>query len=193
MTGEWSHAGDDDRRHPMATQPPGAAIPLGARRRAGRQPYGAAIRCLAFLITAWLTMPAMAAEPFVVIVNPQAETTPDLKGIRDIYLGRNDDWIPLELLEDNPLRRRFHEVVTGRSPAQLRSHWSRQVFTGRGYPPEEIETQEAVRYLVAREPAAIGYISPGAVTPQVKVIYRHGEPDAGPSAGPGQPPAPDAP
>ena len=194
MTGLSSHAavGPVEWCAPEARTPRRAAA-CRPRRLPGWQAVSAAIRSLAFAIAAWLVMPAASGDPFVVIVNPQAQTIPDREEIRDIYLGRDDDWIPLELLEGNPLRSRFHEVVTGRSASQLRSHWSRQVFTGRGYPPEEIETQEAIRYLVTEERDAIGYISPEAVTPAVKVIFRDAEPTATPGGEPDQDAATDAP
>ncbi len=118
---------------------------------------------------------AARAEPFVVITHPDAAQELDKDDIREIYLGRREDWVPLELLEGNPLRERFHEEITGRTNAQLRSHWSRQVFTGRGYPPEEIEKESEVMLLVSEEPAAIGYVSEDAVSGDVKVVYRDDE------------------
>ena len=132
---------------------------------------GTLLPVLLLVLTATIPL-ATRADPFVVIVNPESEKELDRDDIREIYLGRRDDWVPLELLEDNPLRESFHDEITGRTNAQLRSHWSRQVFTGRGYPPEEIEKESEVVLRVSEEPAAIGYVSPDAVSDDVTVVYR---------------------
>ena len=49
-----------------------------------------------------------------------------------------------------------------RSVAAVKSYWQQVIFSGRGVPPPELETDEAVLRFVARHPGAIGYVSGSA-------------------------------
>lgn len=75
---------------------------------------------------------------------------------------------------DQPLgaaqRDGFYRTLTGKTPALLKAHWSKMVFTGRGQPPREAAGDAAVRRLVAENPAMIGYIDRDALDPSVRAV-----------------------
>ena len=56
------------------------------------------------------------------------------------------------------MRDAFSESVHGKSASAIKAFWQRQIFSGRGTPPAEKDSSEAVLAFVAGEPAAVGYI-----------------------------------
>jgi len=67
-------------------------------------------------------------------------------------------------------RDQFYARVAGKTPALLKAHWSKMVFTGRGQPPRELAGSAAVRKAVADDPNLIGYIEREALDPTVRPV-----------------------
>lgn len=67
-------------------------------------------------------------------------------------------------------RNQFYLRVTGKTPALLKAHWSKLVFTGRGQPPRELQDSTAVRRAVADDTGLIGYIDRQALDPSVRQV-----------------------
>lgn len=112
-----------------------------------------------------------AFSNIVVIVNPANETSVTPEEIVRIYTGRSSAFNAVNLAESLPLRSQFDEKGVGRSSAQLKAHWSKLVFTGKGTPPAELASEDAVLDFVAKNAQAIGYISADKVTSAVKVVH----------------------
>lgn len=109
-----------------------------------------------------------AAEPttFAVIVHGKSRVrTLDKKTVTDIFLKKRTQWsddsvvMPVDLQKSSAVRRVFSETVLNRSVESVRTYWNRQVFSGRGVPPPELESDDAVIAYVAKHPGAIGYVS----------------------------------
>jgi ABC-type phosphate transport system substrate-binding protein len=111
---------------------------------------------------------ASAAE-IVVIGNPGGAALTK-EQIADVYLGKSQAATPLDLPEAVPTRAEFYKRATGRDLAQVKSTWSRVVFTGKGQPPKELPDVAAVKKAVAADPKAIGYIEKSAVDGTVKAL-----------------------
>lgn len=77
-----------------------------------------------------------------------------------------------DLAESNPLREKFYQSATGKSASQVKSVWSRLVFSGRATPPKELANDAAVVKAVAADPAAVGYVDSGTVTGAVKTVLQ---------------------
>jgi len=96
--------------------------------------------------------------------------------IADIYLGRltrlpdGTRPIPIDRPEDSPLREELYEKVARLSPVQVKAHWSRLIFTGRGRPPRAVASDEAVLRILRENPAAIGYIDRRSATEAVRIL-----------------------
>ena len=56
------------------------------------------------------------------------------------------------------------------SESQLKSYWSKLVFTGKGQPPRDVQTDAEMIELVAGNPNIIGYVDISSVTDKVKVL-----------------------
>ena len=96
--------------------------------------------------------------------------------VADIFLGKTSRFpdgsqaVPIDLGEDSPARDRFYAQYTGKSPAQVKAHWSKIIFTGRGQPPRQANSSLEAKKLIADNPNAIGYIDPSQVDNSVRVL-----------------------
>lgn len=70
----------------------------------------------------------------------------------------------------SPERDQFYRRVAGKTPALLKAHWSKMIFTGRGQPPRELADSAAVRKAVADDPALIGYIEREVLDASVRAV-----------------------
>jgi len=120
----------------------------------------------AFMLCSFSTMANIA-----VIVNPANNSSVTADEIVRIYTGRSNAFNAVNLAESVPLRAQFDEKGVGRTSAQLKAHWSKLVFTGKGTPPAELPNEDAVLDFVANNPQAIGYVSADKVTASVKVVH----------------------
>lgn len=94
----------------------------------------------------------------------------------NIFLGRssyfpgNSPAIPVDQREGSAVREEFYSKLVGWTPAQLKGHWSRIVFTGRGQPPKQLANNEEVKQLLATSPGTIGYIEKKSIDSRVKIV-----------------------
>lgn len=123
------------------------------------------------LVGALLLGSCSAWANIAVIVNPANDSNINAEEIVRIYTGRSNAFNAVNLAESIPLRAQFDEKGVGRTSAQLKAHWSKLVFTGKGTPPAELGSEEAVLEFVAKNPQAIGYVSADKVTSAVKVVH----------------------
>jgi ABC-type phosphate transport system substrate-binding protein len=108
------------------------------------------------------------AEELAVIVN-LAATPLSKEQIADLYLGRSDDFTPIDQVVGSAIYIEFYKKVTGRDSAQIRAIWSRILFTDLGVAPKQLPNSAAVKKAVAANPKAVGYIEKSAVDASVKV------------------------
>ena len=78
--------------------------------------------------------------------------------------------MPVDLKPDSAVRRRFSEHVLNRSVAAVKSYWQQRIFSGRGVPPPELESEQAVLAYVTKHRGAVGYVSTTAEVGNVRVI-----------------------
>ena len=78
--------------------------------------------------------------------------------------------MPIDQVEGSAARDEFYLTFAGKSPAQLKAHWSKIIFTGRGQPPPEVANGGEVKKRLAENPNAIGYIERNLVDGSVRVV-----------------------
>ncbi len=128
---------------------------------------------LAFVVAAGA---AHGADLVVIVSAKSAVTALRADQVAAIFLGQaarfpdGVEAVPLDQRLGSPLRDEFYARVANKSPALLKAHWSKLVFTGRGQPPAEIPDSAAVRRRVADDPDAIGYIEHGALDASVRAV-----------------------
>jgi ABC-type phosphate transport system substrate-binding protein len=90
--------------------------------------------------------------------------------LRDAFLKKSTEWgsgeaiLPVDLSWRFVERRVFTEQYLQKTPAQVKSYWNQQIFSGKGVPPPEADAPSAVIAYVLANPGAIGYI-PANVDP----------------------------
>jgi hypothetical protein len=96
--------------------------------------------------------------------------------LADAFLKKAIRWPDGEAIQvvdqriDAPARQRFSERVLRRSVFAVRAYWQQRIFSGRGVPPPELESDEAVVRFVARHRGAVGYVSERANTGSARVV-----------------------
>ena len=125
---------------------------------------------LGALALALLAVTPIRADEIVVIVNPA--TAPISKDqLTDLYLAKGGALIPIDQAADSAIYAEFYKKATGRDTAQIKTIWSRILFTGRGVPPKQLPDSAAVKKAVAANPKAVGYIEKSDVDASVKVAF----------------------
>ena len=78
---------------------------------------------------------------------------------------------PVDLGEDSDIRQAFSKQVLGKDISAVKGYWQQLIFTGKGVPPIEKQSESEVLAFVAANRNAIGYVSAGATLgADVKVV-----------------------
>jgi ABC-type phosphate transport system substrate-binding protein len=119
-----------------------------------------------------------AADVVAVVSSASAITELSKAQVSEIFLGRVSRFpngapaVPIDQAEGSQARDEFYFAYTGKSPAQLKAHWAKIVFTGRGQPPKSAPNSSEIRRLLAANPQAIGYLERSEVDGSVRVLER---------------------
>jgi len=124
-----------------------------------------------------LSSSSAQAVELAVIVSVRSEvSTLRADQVADIFLSQSNRFpngseaVAIDQNLGSPLRDEFYGKVARRSPALIKAHWSRLIFTGRAQPPAEVDGNAAVRKLIADNPGMIGYIERAALDPSVRAV-----------------------
>ena len=139
--------------------------------------YHVVVAALVIALAAQLALAAAAPDDYKVIVNPENPVgAVDRRFLRDAFLRKASDWNggaairPIDLATRFAVRERFVHDVLNKTPAQLKSYWNQQIFSGKGVPPPEADTAAAVIAYVLANPGAVGYLPLDADAGGAKVI-----------------------
>lgn len=119
---------------------------------------------------------AVLAEVVVVVADESHVKALDRTDLRDIYLGRmdhlpsGDPVVPIDQTERASAYAAFYRDYLGQTPAQVKAHWSKRIFTGRGQPPRSVDDGAAMARAVAGNPNAIGYLDADLVDARLRVV-----------------------
>jgi ABC-type phosphate transport system substrate-binding protein len=118
-----------------------------------------------------------ATADVVAVVSSRSPLTELSKNqVVDIFLGRvshfpdGEQALPIDQAEGSAARDEFYAKFAGKSAAQIKAHWAKIIFTGRGQPPEEVPNSIEVKKSVIKKPHAIGYIEKNMVDSSVRVL-----------------------
>lgn len=120
---------------------------------------------------------ASARSDIVVVVSAASPISSLSKNqVEKIFLGKSRRFpngsraVPLNQSEGNLERDAFYQMVSGKSPAQIKAHWAKLIFTGRGQPPKEAVSNDDVKQLLTNSGVNISYIDRTAVDDSVKIV-----------------------
>ena len=132
---------------------------------------------LSALIIATASM-VVSAETAVIVSASNANATLDKATISKIFLGKSKSFpdgsqaLPIDQNDGTAARDAFNSNMLGKSASQLKSYWSRLIFTGKGTPPKQSGNDSDVKALVSNNPNMIGDIDSSAVDSSVKVVQK---------------------
>ena len=129
---------------------------------------------LVVALAAWAGSPA----PYKVVVNEKNPVTTLTRAqLSALFLKKTTTWddgkpvLPLDLPDDAPARKAFSEDVLKKSISAVKSFWQQRIFSGRGVPPAERESEDEVLATLRSKDNAIGYVSGGTeVGASLKVV-----------------------
>ena len=137
------------------------------------------IRWTIFGLALSLAMARAGKADVVVVVSAKcAVATLSKDQVIDIFLGKTTRFpdgaaaVPIDQMEGSPARDEFYAKFANKSAAQLKAHWTKIIFTGRGQPPKSVANNVEVLKLIAANPQAISYIERSAVDSTVKVLVQ---------------------
>lgn len=119
---------------------------------------------------------------FPVLADPIVIGHPDLNGLdrvslQRIYTGKMVELnglrvTPVDLRRGNALRRRFLELYLGQDEDKYIGYWTVRRYVGKGTPPREFDSPEAVIRYVKQTRGAIGYVDESDLEAGLKVLSR---------------------
>jgi ABC-type phosphate transport system substrate-binding protein len=131
--------------------------------------------CAIWLILSFSS--GMAAADEVAVVSARSTVaTLTRDQVADIFLGKASRFpdgspaVPIDQAEGSAARDEFYFKFAGKSPAQVKAHWSKIIFTGRGQPPREVASSTEAKKRIAENPSAIGYIDSSVVDGSVRIL-----------------------
>jgi len=131
------------------------------------------ITCLGMLLMC--SAAEAAAEVVLVAGKDSPIDTLSRHEVNDIYLGNQTRLpnvgkvIPLDR-NDDKVRGEFYESYTGKSLPQVKSHWAKYIFTGRGYPPKTVSSLDELKKMLVSNPNTIGYVDANQVDGSMKTL-----------------------
>jgi ABC-type phosphate transport system substrate-binding protein len=118
----------------------------------------------------------VTADVVVVVSSRSPVATLSRNELTDIYLGRTSRLptgqpaTPVDQSESSPVYHTFYREYLGQTPSQIKMHWSRLIFTGRGQPPRSLADSRAMADFVARHVGAIGYLDDTYLDERLRVV-----------------------
>jgi ABC-type phosphate transport system substrate-binding protein len=119
-----------------------------------------------------------SAEISVIVSSNNPNSAIDKTAVVKIFLGKTKRFpdgsqaVPVDQSDGTATREAFNSSLLGKSASQLKSYWSRLIFTGKGTPPQQSGDDAAVKELVANNLSIIGYIDSASVDNTVKVVHK---------------------
>lgn len=130
------------------------------------------------LLGLMLTLPAWANPPpalAVVVAATRAAEPLEVDDLSLVYKRKKQFWhdgrriLPVNLPPDHALRRLFAREVLKLSLEAQEDYWNEQYFQG-VLPPHMLRSEEAVARFVAETEGAVGYLSPCALDPRLRIV-----------------------
>ncbi len=118
-----------------------------------------------------------ASDGFQVIVNPDNPVSEvERSFLRDAFLKKTSSWSngetvrPIDLNKKYPVREAFCRDILKKTLPQLKRYWNQQIFSGKGVPPPELDSEKAIIAYVLANKGAVGYLPIGVDPGGARVV-----------------------
>jgi ABC-type phosphate transport system substrate-binding protein len=122
----------------------------------------------------------VAGQDFKIVINEANTTTSITKAnLSDCFMKQAATYtwisgqplIPIDQSASSQTRRAFSTEIHGRDVNAVKSHWQRQIFSGKAVPPQEKASDDEVLAFIRENPGAVGYVARSTVLgPGVKEL-----------------------
>lgn len=122
------------------------------------------------------SVPPATAEVVAVVSARSSITSLSVHQIHNIFLGKESRFpngelaVPIDYPEGSMVRDEFYARYFDRTSVQIKSYWSKLIFTGKGKPPQVLRPGARLRKAVAENPNYIGYMKREDADESVKVV-----------------------
>ncbi len=118
---------------------------------------------------------ALAGEMFVFTNKAVPDNTLSQTELKNIFLGKKVRWadnqrVDCVMLKDATCQEAFLNQHIRKTPFQFNNYWKKQIFTGKGQPPQTFDSQQALIDYVSQTSGAVGYSCTRPDTTKVNVI-----------------------
>src|ERR1700727_4006672 len=116
------------------------------------------ITSAALALALTLVVNSVTADVVAVVSSTSTITSLSNAQVTDIFLGKVNRFpngtlaIPIDQVEGSPARDEFYATFADKSPAQVKAHWTKIIFTGRGQPPKSVTNSVEVRKFISANP-----------------------------------------
>lgn len=134
------------------------------------------IFCKTALLLGMTLLPMLSVAEIAVIVHPSNSSDISQSDVERLYLAKVKSFsdgtaaVPLNHEESTPTRTAFDDQAVGKSPSQMKSYWSKLLFTGKATPIKQVASDAEMISTVSSTPGAIGYVDAASVDDSVKVV-----------------------
>ena len=124
-----------------------------------------------------LTVGGASAEVVAIVSAKNKTSALSAEQVSDIFLGKTSAFpggamaAPLDQAENSPQRDEFYTKLVHKSATQMKSYWSRIIFTSKGEPPKILSDSKEIKKAVASDPRAIGYVDKSSIDDSVKIVF----------------------
>ena len=130
---------------------------------------------LLIMILAVSASVALAADIVIITNKLNPVDSVSAKDVKNIYLGKMVAWSDGSRIE--PIGQKNSELTNvlvkkyvKKSPQQYFLYWQNAVFTGKGTPPFEVDSDAQMKKMVAAKKGAVGFVSAAALDGSVKQL-----------------------
>lgn len=133
--------------------------------------------CLKMMMWAMSLAPMLATADSVIIIGHRQMPKLDTQIIRKLYTGRATEvnGQPVVVVNAPPgslVREHFMTSYLNQPDEKYEAYWTVRRFIGKGVPPRELDSPEAVIDFVQRTQGAVGYIDSAELKPGLNVLSR---------------------
>ncbi len=139
--------------------------------------HGIRLFFIGILVSFMLSFKVQAAD--IIVNNTVPPYHYSLNDIKAIFMMRKVKWpngqfIRVFVLGDNhPVHKDFAKNNLGLFPHQLRSFWDRQVLSGMGQAPVQVNSIEEMLRVISLTPYSIGYVGANPGIPGIRTLVYH--------------------
>ncbi|WP_440876538.1 hypothetical protein [Thalassotalea sp. PLHSN55] len=121
---------------------------------------------------------AQSEDPIVIVVNANNPTKlMNRSEVIDIFMGKyvafpnGEKAVAIDLDSEQETKRRFYQLLVGRSLPSINAYWSRIRFSGRMRASLQQANEASVISSIEENVTAIGYIPKSMLNKNLKIVY----------------------